>query len=292
MAAQAAMAGKRENMKALSFTTPQRRPTWGIKKAKGVVDLGARLPGLPDLRAALAAGWTGDIVPAGIVADYRCDEITFLPVIPNPDKVLCVGINYGAHAAETGRGIAGAPSLFSRFADTLVGHGRPVQRPRISTHLDFEGELAVVIGRPGHHIPRETALSHVAGYCCFMDGSIRDYQKHSVTAGKNFPATGGLGPWLVTEGVDPGALTLTTRLNGEVVQEASTAAMIHDVAAIIAYASQITPLTPGTVIATGTPEGVGSRRVPPLWMKPGDVVEVSITGLGTLRNPIADAVQE
>jgi 2-keto-4-pentenoate hydratase/2-oxohepta-3-ene-1,7-dioic acid hydratase in catechol pathway len=177
-----------------------------------------------------------------------------------------------------------------RFADTQVGDGSPIVRPAISARLDFEGELAVVIGRPGKSIAREDALAHVAGYACYNDATIRDWQHHThqFTPGKNFPNTAAFGPWLVTadEIPDPSQLQLTTRLNGHTVQSASTADMIFSVADIIAYVSAFTPLSAGDVIATGTPGGVGVKRTPPLFMQPGDTVEVEISHLGTLRNPV------
>jgi len=222
--------------------------------------------------------------------DRDPEEIKFLPVVANPGKILCAGINYRAHAAETGRDVPEAPRIFARFTDTLVGHDGEMIRPHVSTQFDFEGELAVIIGRPGRHISVERALEYVAGYTCFIDGSVRDYQKFSVTAGKNFPATGPLGPWLVTtdEIPDPDRLTLSTRLNGVEMQRASTADMIHSVAAIIAFCSDFTALSAGDVIATGTPEGSGHHRSPPLWMKAGDMLEVEISGVGVLRTRVTD----
>jgi 2-keto-4-pentenoate hydratase/2-oxohepta-3-ene-1,7-dioic acid hydratase in catechol pathway len=180
--------------------------------------------------------------------------------------------------------------MFARFPDTLVGHDGAMIRPRISSAFDYEGELAIVIGRPAHRVAAAEALDCVAGYTCFVDGSVRDYQKYSVTAGKNFPATGPLGPWLVTtdEMPDPSRLTLITRLNGIEVQRATTDLLIHSVADIVAFCSAFTPLSPGDVIATGTPEGVGHRRKPPLWMKSGDLLEVEITEIGTLRAHVVD----
>ena len=172
--------------------------------------------------------------------------------------------------------------MFVRFADTLVGHGGELIRPKVSDNFDFEGELAVVIGKGGRHIAAERALDHVAGYTCFVDGSVRDYQKFSVTSGKNFPGTGPLGPWLVTtdEIPDPSRLTLMTRLNGKEMQHSTTDLLIYSIPQIIAFCSDFTALSPGDVIATGTPEGVGHSRKPPLWMKPGDTLEVEITGIG------------
>ncbi len=222
--------------------------------------------------------------------DRKLSEVKFLPVIPHPEKILCAGINYRSHAAETGRELPKQPSMFARFTDTLVGHEGEMIRPTVSDNFDFEGELAVVIGTPGRHIKIERALDHVAGYTCFVDGSVRDYQKFSVTSGKNFPGTGPLGPWIVTidEIPDPSRLTLMTRLNGKEVQRSGTDLLIYSIPHIIAFCSDFTALSAGDVIATGTPEGVGHRRTPPLWMKPGDTLEVEITGIGTLRTQITD----
>ena len=221
--------------------------------------------------------------------DRRLDDIIFLPVIPRPGKILCAGLNYRSHVAEMGRELPKQPSMFTRFADTLVGHGGAMTRPTVSDHFDFEGELALVIGKGGRHITPESALDHIAGYTCFVDGSVRDYQKFSVTSGKNFPSTGPLGPWMVTtdEIDDPGRLTLTTRLNGQDVQHSTTDLLIYSIPQIIAFCSDFTALSPGDVIATGTPEGVGHSRKPPLWMKPGDRLEVEIDGIGVLRVDIA-----
>jgi len=266
---------------------------FGVVAGDGVVTLNARLGGrYGSLREALAAGALADIRKAadGAKADHKLADVKWLPAIPNPEKILCAGINYRSHAAETGRELPKQPSMFIRFVDTLIGHDGELIRPSVSQHFDFEGELALVVGRGGRHIPVERALDHVAGYTCFVDGSVRDYQKISVTSGKNFPGTGPLGPWIVTtdEIPDPGRLTLTTRLNGEVVQRSGTDLLIYSVPHIIAFCSDFTPLSPGDVIATGTPEGVGHRRNPPLWMKPGDVLEVEISGIGTLRNRVVD----
>jgi 2-keto-4-pentenoate hydratase/2-oxohepta-3-ene-1,7-dioic acid hydratase in catechol pathway len=220
------------------------------------------------------------------------DSVEFLPVIPNPQKILCVGINYRTHVQETGREIPGHPMIFTRFADSQTGHLQPIVRPKVSQKLDFEGELAVVIGKPGRHIRADRALDHVAGYSAYNDGSIRDWQKHSIqfVPGKNFPRTGGFGPWLVTtdEIADPSRLSLTTRLNGEVMQQCTTDDMIFSVGALIEYCSAFTPLNAGDVIITGTTGGVGAFRQPPVWMKPGDIAEVEISKIGALRNTIAD----
>jgi 2-keto-4-pentenoate hydratase/2-oxohepta-3-ene-1,7-dioic acid hydratase in catechol pathway len=182
------------------------------------------------------------------------------------------------------------PSMFIRFTDTLVGHAGAMIRPKLSDNFDYEGELALVIGKAGRHIPPERALDHIAGYTIFVDGSVRDYQKFSVTSGKNWPGTGPLGPWLVTtdEIPDPSSLTLTTRLNGVEVQHSGTDKLIYSIPQIVAFCSDFTTLSPGDIIATGTPEGVGHGRKPPLWMKPGDTLDVEITGIGVLRAHIVD----
>jgi 2-keto-4-pentenoate hydratase/2-oxohepta-3-ene-1,7-dioic acid hydratase in catechol pathway len=277
-------------MNLLSFVADGKE-LFGALRGDGVVTMNEQI-GRPTLREALAAGAMEAMrkVARHSEADRKLTELKFLPVIPRPEKILCAGINYRAHAAETGRELPSKPSIFARLADTLVGHEGEMIKPRVSDEFDFEGELAVIIGKSGRHIKAEDALRHVAGYTCFVDGSVRDYQKFSVTAGKNFPRTGLLGPWLVTadEIPDPAQLTLMTRLNGMEMQRASTADLIHSVPQIIAFCSDFTALSAGDVIATGTPAGVGHSRTPPVWMKAGDVLEVEITGIGTLRTRVAD----
>jgi len=262
---------------------------FGVFVDGGVVDLSARWPSLRD---AIAAKGLADVAAATrtAAADFSLDEIELLPVIPNPDKILCVGLNYASHVGEVGRALPTVPSLFSRLHNTLVAPGGNIIRPSASTNFDFEGELAIVIGERCRHVPRASALSVIAGYTCFLDVSVRDFQKHSVTAGKNFPGTGPLGPWMVTTDVipDPQALTLVTRLNGAEVQRDTTDHMIFDVATIIEYVSTFTVLEPGDIIATGTPDGVGLGRKPPLWMKGGDKLEVEISGIGTLQVDVVD----
>jgi 2-keto-4-pentenoate hydratase/2-oxohepta-3-ene-1,7-dioic acid hydratase in catechol pathway len=277
-------------MQLLSFFADG-KPQFGVVSGDGVIALKERI-GCATLRDALAAGAADKIrkIAAATKPDHALNQIKFLPAIPHPEKILCAGINYRAHAAETGRELPQRPSLFARFADTLVGHEGAMIRPRLSRQFDFEGELAVVIGRPGRHIKAAQALDHVAGYTCFVDGSVRDYQRFSVTAGKNFPGTGPLGPWLVTTDdiPDPSRLTLTTRLNGAEVQRASTGDLIHAIPELIAFCSDFTALAAGDVIATGTPSGVGHSRTPQLWMQAGDMLEVEITGIGTLRTRVID----
>lgn len=265
--------------------------TFGMVDGDTLVDLGAA--GLGDtLRQFITLGHHRR-APPGVadMARIPVSEVQFLPVITDPGKILCVGINYASHVRETGRETPKFPMFFTRFADTQTGHGQAIVRPNVSDKLDFEGELAVVVGRTARHVEAGEALDYVAGYACYNDGSVRDWQKHTIqfTPGKNFPSTGGFGPWLVTadEVGDPSRLALTTRLNGEVVQHAKTDDLIFSIAVLIEYCSTFTQLNPGDVIITGTTGGVGAFREPPLWMKPGDVVEVEISGIGTLVNHIA-----
>jgi len=277
-------------MKLLSFTASG-RDLFGAVSGDGVVTLNDKVA-QPDLAAALGAGGIEALRQAaqGAKADHKLADIKFRPAIPQPNKILCAGVNYRAHAAEVSRELPKQPSMFIRFTDTLVGHGGDMIRPKLSDNFDYEGELALVIGKAGRHIPPERALDHVAGYTIFVDGSVRDYQKFSVTSGKNWPGTGPLGPWLVTtdEIPDPGTLVLTTRLNGQQVQHSGTDKLIYSIPQIISFCSDFTALSAGDIIATGTPEGVGHGRKPPLWMKPGDTLEVEITGIGILRAQIVD----
>ena len=278
-------------MKLLTFHIGKRL-SYGAMKDGRVVDLGARLgDDIPDLKSLIGRGL--EQVPALLDASgpgLDPGEIIFAPVIPNPAKILCAGLNYEDHRLEVGLEKAKYPGFFVRFADSQMGHGTPVVLPRVSRKVDYEGELAVIIGKAGRYIPVEQALEHVAGYACYQDASVRDWQGHSTqfTAGKNFPATGGFGPWLVTPEELPAlsSLTLETRLNGQVMQHASLSQMIFPVPELLSYVSQFTVLSAGDVIITGTPAGVGFVRKPRLYLAPGDVVEVEISGLGTLRNPV------
>jgi 2-keto-4-pentenoate hydratase/2-oxohepta-3-ene-1,7-dioic acid hydratase in catechol pathway len=280
-------------MKFASFTI-NNAASWGSVEGDAIADLGALLSErFADLKSAIAANALAEAAASAAKAKrYSLSDITWLPVIPNPDKILCIGLNYEMHRKETGRAEVENPTVFGRFANSQTGHLTDIIRPRVSTDLDFEGELAVVIGKAGRHIRRLDAWAHIAGYACYNEGSVRDFQRHThqYTPGKNFPSTGAFGPWLVTadEIGDPGLLRLQTRLNGEVVQDATINQMIFDIPRQIEYCSTFTRLEPGDVIATGTPGGVGSRRNPPLWMKPGDIVEVEIDRIGLLRNGIAD----
>ena len=270
--------------------------TFGVVVQGGVVDARRWLGGrFETLRAVLEApdGLAALRPLADRPADYALADITWLPVIPHPGAIWCIGINYRAHSAETGLAAQANPVTFLRADRTLLGAGQPLRRPKVSDNFDYEGELAVIMGKSGRHIPAERALEYVAGYSMFNDASVRDFQlRDSVNAGKNFDNTGPFGPWMVTadEIPDPSKLTLSTRLNGQQVQHATTDTMIHDVPALIAYISEITQFEPGDVISTGTPAGVGLGRKPPLWMKAGDAVEVEISGIGVLRSPVAEEV--
>ncbi|MES1149537.1 MAG: fumarylacetoacetate hydrolase family protein [Bradyrhizobium guangdongense] len=269
------------------------RTTWGIVEGETFFDVGAALKGrYADLKGAIGARLAGVADAKSAAASVPVSKLKWLPVIPNPDKILCVGLNYETHRKETGRSEVDHPTIFSRYANSQTGHLRPILRPRVSTHLDFEGELAVIIGKAGRYISRADAMSHVAGYACYNDGSIRDFQRHThqFTPGKNFPDTGAFGPWMMTpdELGELAELKLQTRLNGQVMQEALIKQMIFDIPRQIEYCSTFTRLEPGDVIVSGTPGGVGARREPPLWMKPGDVVEIEVERLGVLKNTIVD----
>ena len=269
--------------------------SYGVDAGEGILDVGSDFKDrYPDLKSVLSDNAYDTLKAAADQqsATLSYDEIEFLPVIPNPSKIMCIGINYEAHRQETGRPVSDYPTVFMRFADTLVGHGQPILKPLASDRVDWEGELAVIIGRPGRAIPKDEALQHVAGYTCFNDISIRDWQRHTgqFSPGKNFPTTGPFGPSMVTvdEIPDPHALELITRVNGEEMQRTPTDDLIFDIPALINYISTFTPLGPGDVISTGTPGGVGDARKPPVYMKHGDSVEVDISGIGILKNPIVN----
>ncbi|SDR32627.1 2-keto-4-pentenoate hydratase/2-oxohepta-3-ene-1,7-dioic acid hydratase (catechol pathway) [Pseudomonas grimontii] len=281
-------------MKIASFVY-QNRSTYGIVEGDHVIDLESLKSHLgADLKEAIARNRLSELGADALkdLPRLALSEITFLPVIANPGKVLCIGINYATHVRETGRDMPTYPMIFTRFADSQTAHLQPIVRPTVSHKLDFEGELAVVIGKTARHVKPEDALDYVAGYACYNDGSVRDWQKHTIqfVPGKNFPATGGFGPWMVTsdEIVDPQDLELTTRLNGEVMQHTRTSDMIFDVRKLIEYCTAFTELAPGDVIVSGTTGGVGAFREPPVWMKPGDIVEIEIERIGILRNSIVD----
>ena len=282
-------------MRFVSFFA-EKQASFGIVRPDGVFDLGARFgSSIPDLKTYLhiAAFGLGGSLPKAAVTDYATGEFQYAPVIPNPEKILCVGLNYEEHRKETGRPKDAYPTIFTRFRDTLVGHETAIRLPSVSTALDYEGELAVVIGKPGFRVPAEHAMSIVAGYSSFNDATLRDWQQHThqFIPGKNFPVTGGFGPDLVTADELPldrlPGCKIETRLNGAVMQSAVLGDMIFSVAKLIAYVSGFTRLVPGDVIAMGTPGGVGFKRDPQVFMAVGDVVEVTIAGVGVLRNSIA-----
>jgi len=266
--------------------------TYGSFKEGGFVALGRHLRAYPDLLTLIAGGGLEEAktITQSVPADVGADEVTWQPVIPNPPKIFCVGVNYKAHAEEGGHTKVERPFIFPRYAETQVGHLQPMVCPRESDKFDYEGELVAIIGKGGRRIPAKNALEYVAGYSIYNEGSVRDWQLHSTqwTPGKNFFATGSFGPWMVTaDEIDsPHGLELTTRLNGQVMQKASTSLMIFPLDYLISYISTFIPLSPGDVIVSGTPGGVGHGRMPPCYMKEGDSVEVEISMIGTLCNPV------
>jgi 2-keto-4-pentenoate hydratase/2-oxohepta-3-ene-1,7-dioic acid hydratase in catechol pathway len=278
-------------MKLTSFSCPD--GNWfGITVDGGVIDLSRRFENSPDLKSLISTTPIQDIARfLDSPPDYALSEITIRPPIPNPDKIICIGINYHAHLAEVGLPRPDYPMIFLRLPSSQVGHGAALIRPLESEQFDYEGELAVIIGKRARRVSEEEALEFVAGYACYNEGTIRDWQSHTrqVSPGKNFPATAAFGPWLVTKDEVPDlrSLTLSTRINGQEVQRAQLDDMIFSVPQLVAYCSRFTELVPGDVISTGTTGGVGAYRKPPLWMKPGDVAEVEISHVGKLTNRVA-----
>ncbi|SSW64434.1 fumarylacetoacetate hydrolase family protein [Achromobacter agilis] len=280
-------------MKLLSFER-QGLASWGLLAEDGRIIDGQPLTQgrYRSLRAALQAQALPDIARAarGRAADVSLEDVQLLPVIPDPGKILCVGLNYEDHRRETNREPTGEPTLFLRVATSQVGHGLAIRCPAESHKLDYEGEIAVVIGKGGRRISQEDAYAHIAGYAPYNDASVRDWQQHTSqwTPGKNFDATGAFGPWMATrdEVPDGADLSLSTRLNGEVVQHATTAQLIFSIPRLIQYISRFATLEPGDVIVTGTPGGVGFKRNPPLFMKDGDIVEVEVGSVGCLSNRV------
>ena len=280
-------------MRVVSFIADG-RPRFGVAVDGGIVDSGARRADVGDVFELLQAGRLAELeADLSAAPDYGLDQVRFLPTIANPAaKILCIGLNYRPHMIEMGKDPPSHPIVFVRFGSSLVGHGEPLIRPAASERFDFEGELAVVIGKHARQVSQQDAFDYVAGFSCFNDGSVRDFQRHTgqFTPGKNFVASGSFGPWMTTADdiPDPADLQLTTRLNGEVVQQESTGELLFGIAELIEYITIWTELTPGDVIATGTPGGVGAGRTPPLWMQPGDDVEVEISGIGSLRNDVRE----
>ena len=281
-------------MKFVSFVNAGKED-WGVVRGENVAPL-AGLTGCAALADFIAgADFTRRAELDAVRAELPLQSLTLLPVIPRPEKIVCAVRNYMDHhqevlAAGLQRELSQEPPVFLRVWRSQVAHGQPIVKPRVSDSLDWEGELAVIIGQPGRDIPEQAAWEHVAGYSIYNDGSVREWQFHAkqIASGKNFEGTGAFGPWMVTaDEIEPGApLKLVTRLNGETMQQSHTGHMIFSVPKLIAYASTIFTLVPGDVIVTGTPAGVGWSRKPPRFMQPGDVVEVEIERIGTLRNPV------
>ena len=246
----------------------------------------------PDLKSVIAADALDEMgkVLAGQGPDTDMDSVKLLPVIPNPDKIFCIGLNYKTHRDEGGHGEAEYPTIFTRFPESQTGHNCPMVIPKESDRFDYECELVAIIGKGGRRISEADALKHIVGYSCYNEGSVRDWQRHNNQwiPGKNFYQTGAFGPWMVTadEIPDPTTMTMETRLNGEVMQHTTTDLMIFPIPVLISYISTFVPLAPGDVIVTGTPGGVGHRRDPQIFMKDGDVVEIDITKVGVLRNTV------
>lgn len=281
-------------MRLVSFHTGT-ASTFGVLVDDGIISAAALHSPHRTLQAAIAAGALTEISAASatLSADLAIEDVRLEPVIPEPGKILCAGVNYRSHRDEAGRDAAATPTIFIRFADSQLAAGADIVCPPAVTKLDYEGEVAAVIGVGGQNIPAHRALDHVAGYACYNDFSARDWQRHSTqwTAGKNFPGTGAFGPFLRTIDDAPALsdMKIQTRVNGEARQDAALADLIFDVPELIAYISAFTPLAPGDVVVTGTPGGVGLFRDPPSFLRPGDIVEVEATGLGVLVNRVAAA---
>lgn len=276
-------------MRIISFTRDG-VSSYGIVFGKEVRDLGAKFGHeFPTLRLAIAGNLFARSGVAEAAPLLDIEELDLLTPLPDAGKIICIGRNYKDHVAETGLRLPDFPSLFLRMPDSLVAPGKPIVRPRISDQFDYEGEVALVIGTGGRHIAPENAFDHIFGYTGFNDGSVRDIQlKHSLVAGKNFHASGSFGPAIVTadEVEDWNDVGVETRLNGRTVQKATLNSLIFDIPYLVSYISAFTPLSPGDLISTGTPEGVGLARDPQLWMKPGDTIEVSVGSAGVLANGV------
>jgi 2-keto-4-pentenoate hydratase/2-oxohepta-3-ene-1,7-dioic acid hydratase in catechol pathway len=283
-------------MKLISFLN-QGVASYGVVQGDDVLDLTPILGAqAPDLKTFIAKALFASATQALQTnkPNLKLSQLQLLPVIPNPDKIFCVGLNYGEHVKETGREVTETPVIFLRLADSQVAHGQDILRPPESHRLDYEAEIAIIIGKGGRRIAEKDAWDHIAGYSCYNDGSVRDWQVATSQwiPGKNFYKTGGFGPWMVTsDEIAPGqVMRLQTVLNGQVLQDTTTDKMIHSIPRQIAYISTFMPLSPGDVIVTGTPGGVGNKRNPQIFMKPGDVCEIVVDAIGTLRNGIRDDV--
>lgn len=273
------------------------RSRFGLVTSKGIVDLTERAGEWRDLRHAIEDGALRRLVDIGHrhVADHALEAVHLLPPVPNPEKIICVGVNYPDRNAEykDGQEAPPYPSLFPRFARSFTGHGQPLVRPKASDKLDYEGEVVIVIGKAGRHIAERDAFAHIAAVSLANEGTLRDWVRHAkfnVTQGKNFDSSGAIGPWLVpfTDAVQIADIGLTTRVNGELRQDDRTSRMIFSFGYLLAYISTFTTLVPGDVILTGTPTGAGARFDPPRYLKPGDVIEVTAEGIGTLSNTVVD----
>jgi len=286
-------------MQFLSYTSDSKR-CWGVREGGRIVDLSARLgTAYPTLQDAVAAGALARLadMARGLPADHDENEITYEIPLSHPEKILCVGVNFPDRNAEykDGQEAPPNPSLFVRFPRSFTGHGQPLIRPPESQQLDYEGEIAIVIGKAGRRIAEAEALDHIAALTLCNEGTLRDWVRHAkfnVTQGKNFDRSGSMGPWLVPfkDEAQLADIQIETRVNGEVRQSDRTSRMIFSFRKIIAYVSTFTTLVPGDIIVCGTPTGAGARFDPPIWLKPGDVVDVSAEGIGSLRNTIADEV--
>lgn len=270
------------------------KTSYGVRTEKGIVDLGKRLGNkykdFPTLLKAFALGEVEEIVKNQNI-DFFEKDIHFLPLMPGQVNVYCAGINYLDHIKETGREKPKFPTLFIKTQQSFVGHKQNLIRPKVSHQYDYEGEFAVVIGKPGRYIDKENWREYVAGYSIIMDGSIRDFQKRAVDQGKNFYQSSSSGPWMITLDEAPkdfNDIKLITRLNGIIMQESDIGQLCFDIGDLISYYSQIFYFQPGDMIATGTPGGVGSRKNPPVWMAHGDELEIEISGIGILKNNVVD----
>ncbi len=270
--------------------------SYGVVTDAGISDVSDAFKAeYPDLKSVLQAGGLDKLrSQAESFSKISLEDVELLPPIPWPDKIICIGFNYRAHIKETGRDTPSHPPVFTRYPNSVVGHGVPIIRPAVSEMFDYEGELAFIVGKGGRNVSKDKAMEHVAGFACANEGSVRDYQRHTTQfwAGKNFERSGSVGPWMITpDEVDVTAQTLETRLNGTVVQSTGISDLLFDIPTLIEYLSIVTELHPGDVVMTGTPGGVGSFHKPPLWMKPGDTLEVEITGIGKLSNVVAEETQ-
>jgi 2-keto-4-pentenoate hydratase/2-oxohepta-3-ene-1,7-dioic acid hydratase in catechol pathway len=281
-------------MKLISFTY-QNKPSYGVVQGDSVLDLTPILGNQAiDIKTLIEKNLISAAASAAKTGNFslKLSDVTLLPPVPNPGKIFCVGLNYADHVKETGRDLTEKPAIFTRFADSQIGHGQALVRPPESHRFDYEGEIAIVIGKAGRRIKEADAWDHIVGYSCYNEGSIRDWQNFTTQwiAGKNWWHSGAFGPWMVTSDEIKAnqKMTLITRLNGTELQRATTDMMIHSIPSQIAYISTFTPLSPGDVIVTGTPGGVGNKRTPQVFMKPGDIVEIEVDAVGILRNTIRD----